>query len=252
MGFWPVVKKVVDESDVVLEVLDARMPRISRNKEVERLCKLFKKPLIRVYTKIDLVSKEYLAYLRNKNKGCVFVSGIKNIGMKKLKEKIMIESSKKKIKEPMVGIVGYPNIGKSAIINALAKRARAKVSNKAGTTRGIQWVNAGSLRVLDSPGVIPWTDDELMLGILGAKNPERLRDPEAVALKIIELFLGHGGESLEKFYDFKLDGEKIGNEYEVMLKIGRARGFLLKGDRVDEHRTIFQIIRDWRDGRLRV
>lgn len=249
MGFWPVVKKVIDESDIVLEVMDARMPRLSRNKEVERVAKLFKKPLIKVYTKIDLVDKNYLAYLRSENSDSVFVSGIKNIGMRKLKEKIFISSKREKIDTPKVGIVGYPNVGKSAIINALAKRARAKVSKKAGTTRGIQWVNAGSLRILDSPGVVPWKDEEIMLGVLGAKNPERLRDPEAVALKIIELFLQKGKDKLEDYYGFELKGNE---NYEVLLEIGRARGFLLKGNRVDENRTVYQIIRDWRDGKLRL
>jgi ribosome biogenesis GTPase A len=250
MGFWPVVKKVVNESDVVLEIMDARMPKISRNDEVEDLIKLHKKILIKVYTKIDLVSKDYLNFLKAKEKDSVFVSGARNIGMRKLKEKILISSKRAGIAEPMIGIVGYPNVGKSAIINALAKRARAKVSNKAGTTRGIQWVNAGSLRILDSPGVVPWSDDEIMLGILGAKNPERLRDPESVALEIIKMFLDYGKENLEKFYKMKI-GEGS-DKYDILLEIGRARGFLLKGNRVDEHRTIFQVIRDWRDGKLRL
>ncbi len=250
MGFWPIVRKVVNESDVVLEIMDARMPKISRNDEVENLVKFHKKVLIKVYTKIDLISKDYLDFLRGKERDSIFVSGAKNIGMKKLKEKILISSKRLGISEPIVGIVGYPNVGKSAIINALAKRARAKVSNKAGTTRGIQWVNAGSLRILDSPGVVPWSDDEVILGIMGAKNPERLRDPEKVSFKIIKFFLDYGKKNLEEFYKVKLDG-KI-DEYEVLLEIGRARGFLLKGNRVDENRTIYQIIRDWRDGKLRL
>lgn len=250
MGFWPIVRKVVNESDVVLEIMDARMPKISRNEEVEKLVKFHKKILIKVYTKIDLVSKDYLDFLRGKEKDSIFVSGAKNIGMKKLKEKILIFSKRLGISEPIVGIVGYPNVGKSAIINALAKRARAKVSNRAGTTRGIQWVNAGSLRILDSPGVVPWSDDEVILGIMGAKNPERLKDPEAVVIKIIKFFLDYGKKNLEEFYKVDIEG-KI-DEYDILLEIGRARGFLLKGNRVDENRTIFQIIRDWRDGKLRL
>ena|SRR3989344_404371 len=250
MGFWPIVRKVVNESDVVLEIMDARMPKISRNEEVEKLVKFHKKILIKVYTKIDLVSKDYLDFLRGKEKDSIFVSGVKNIGMKKLKEKILIFSKRLGISEPIVGIVGYPNVGKSAIINALAKRARAKVSNRAGTTRGIQWVNAGSLRILDSPGVVPWSDDEVILGIMGAKNPERLKDPEAVVIKIIKFFLDYGKKNLEEFYKVDIEG-KI-DEYDILLEIGRARGFLLKGNRVDENRTIFQIIRDWRDGKLRL
>ena len=250
MGFWPIVRKVVNESDVVLEIMDARMPKISRNEEVEKLVKFHKKILIKVYTKIDLVSKDYLDFLRGKEKDSIFVSGAKNIGMKKLKEKILIFSKRLGISEPIVGIVGYPNVGKSAIINALAKRARAKVSNRAGTTRGIQWVNAGSLRILDSPGVVPWSDDEVILGIMGAKHPERLKDPEAVVIKIIKFFLDYGKKNLEEFYKVDIEG-KI-DEYDILLEIGRARGFLLKGNRVDENRTIFQIIRDWRDGKLRL
>jgi len=250
MGFWPVVKKVIRESDVILEVMDARMPGLSRNEEAERLIKFYKKPLILVFTKSDLISKSYLDYLRKKYKRGVFVSGTKNLGMRVLKERILIEAKRLGILEPGVGIIGYPNTGKSAIINALAKRAKTRVSNRAGTTRGIQWVRAGSLKILDSPGVIPWEDEESVLGILGAKNPEKLKNPESVAFRIIRLFLDNGKNKLESYYEFEV---KEGmDDYDILLAIGRARGFLVKGNKVDENRTIYQIIRDWRDGKLRI
>src|SRR3989344_476805 len=152
MGFWPVVKKVIKESDIILVILDARMPELFRNKELERICRYFKKKYFYVFNKIDLVSNENLSSLRKFYKDYFFVSGVNNVGMKKLKESILIYS----------------------------KRAKARVSRIAGTTKGIQWINAGSLRILDSPGVVYHKDTETKIGIMGAKNPEKLKEPERV------------------------------------------------------------------------
>ena len=99
-----------------------------------------------------------------------------------------------------IGVVGYPNVGKSAIINVLARRARAPVSQKAGTTRGIQWIKVGGLLILDSPGVIPFYDGELDLGVMGAKNPEKIKDIEKIAWEIIKMFIEYDKSILENTY----------------------------------------------------
>ena len=250
MTYWGIVKDIVRKADIVLAVLDARMPELSRNEDLEGLVIRSKKKLFLVFNKIDLVSKEHLTFLRKRYQKAFFVSGPKNIGINKIKISILIAAKRDSIENPVVGVVGYPNVGKSAIINALAHRAKAVMSPIAGTTRGVQIVNAGSLKVLDSPGVFPYEDDEVKLGVLAAKNPDSLKNPHLVASEIIKLFLYSNKKALEDFYGFKID-ENL-DSYEVMLLIGQERKFLLKGGITDENRTSMQIIRDWQKGKLRI
>ena len=248
MGFWPVVKKVVKDSDIVLEILDARMPEMSRNNALEDMVKRHKKHLILVFTKKDLISHDYIQSLKKDYPDAYFVSGSKNLGMSKLKRGILILAKRLKISKPRIAVVGYPNMGKSAVINAIAKRTPTKVSRVAGTTRGIQWIKAGSLLILDSPGVVPFEASELKLGVIGAKNPEKLKRPDKVAFSIIKNFIDRNKKALEDFYGIKAEGD----EYDVLLAIGEKRKFLIKGGEIDENRTVLQIIRDWQKGNLRI
>ena len=246
MGYWPVVKKVVKDSDILLLVADARLPEISVNKELKEMVFKYGKRMVLVFTKRDLVSEKYLNFVMEKYKDSLFVSGTQNIGVAKLKEHLMIMAKRIGIKEPKIGIVGYPNVGKSAIINALAKRASAKVTAKAGTTKGIQWIRAGGLMILDSPGVVPFEDDEAILGVLGAKNPEKLRNPEKVGLEIIKMFLDYDKKVLEDLY-----GIEIIDPDTALEEIGKKKGLLLKGGVVDIQRAAMQVLRDWQKGRLK-
>jgi len=252
MKFWEVVKNIVIKADIIIAVLDARMPELSRNRDLEEMVVKKNKTLVLVFNKIDLVSEKHRIYLRKKYKRAFFVSGARNIGMSKLRTSIMIIAKRAGIENPKIGVCGYPNVGKSAIINALAHRAKAIVSATAGTTRGVQIVRAGSLHILDSPGVFPYGDDEIKLGILAAKNPEQMKNPELVACRIIEMILESNRNALEDFYNIKLDEEKGWDSYEIMLQIGQERKMLMKGGITDEHRTAIQIIRDWQTGKLRL
>jgi hypothetical protein len=252
MTYWQIVKNIVRKADAVVSVLDARMPELSRNRELEEMAKRMGKGLFLAFNKIDLVSREHLNFLSKKYKGSFFVSGSKNIGISRLKTAILIQAKRQGIENPKVGVVGYPNVGKSAIINALAHRAKAIVSATAGTTRGVQIVRAGGLQILDSPGVFPYGDDEVKLGVLAAKNPEQMKNPELVACEIIKMFLESNKKRLEEFYGVNIEEEEGWDTYEIMLSIGQARKFLMKGGITDEHRTAMQIIRDWQTGRLRI
>ena len=250
MGYWGVVKMVVKKADIIVCVLDARMPEFSRNKALESTVHKLGKKLVYVFNKIDLVSPEFLEGLRRDYSEYYFVSGIKNIGLKKLKTDLLIIGKRMGLKEVRVGIVGYPNVGKSAIINALAHGRRAAISPVAGTTRGFQLVKAGSLLVVDSPGVIPLDEKEVKLGILGAKDPEKLKSREKVAMEIIKIFVETNKKALEEHYDVDLN--LIGDPYEIIQIIGKIKGHLKKGGVVDENRTSIQIIRDWQKGKLRL
>ncbi len=249
MGFWFVVEQVIREAHLILFITDARMPDLSRNKELENIVEKYRKQLFLVFTKIDLVSDERLAALREAYPDAFFISGTKNIGLKALKVELMIQGKRLGLRSPKIGVVGYPNVGKSAIINALAHRARAAVSPKAGTTRGVQFVRAGNLRILDSPGVIPYEDKEMKLGMIGAKNVEKIKDPERVALEIIKLFLEKDRKALEQHYGFTIASEE---PLEIIEQIGRKRGFLKKGGAVDDVKSAMTLVRDWQTGKLKL
>ena len=167
--------------------------------------------------------------------------------MKTLREYIFALS--KKYENIKVGVLGYPNTGKSSIINSLVRKKKSPVSSKAGTTHGPQWVSMKkNILIIDSPGVIPLKEnDELRFALIGSRNPERLKNKELVASKIIDLFIEK--KRLFEYYGINIDSN---NAEEIMEEIGRKRKFLKKGGVIDETRVSFEIIRDWQSGRLRL
>lgn len=248
MSFWPVVKFVINEADIVLLVVDARMPDASRNEVLEKIVEKKNKKLLIVFNKIDLIDEKTLRALKKSHPFSFFVSGSRNIGLRKLKKSLYVLAKKMNLEEPKIGFVGYPNVGKSSVINALAKRARAKVSGVAGTTRGVQWIKVGKLKILDSPGVIPVEDKASKLSLIGAKNPEKLKYPILSAYHLIRKFIEEGKQkSLEEKYKIKIEGDNL---QDVLISIGKKRGFLKKGGIVDENRTAIQLLRDWQSGEI--
>jgi ribosome biogenesis GTPase A len=248
-GFWPVVVNVIKNSDIVLLVMDARMPEMSRNYELEEKIDRYRKTVFLVLNKCDLLSGDELRSLHKKYPRAYLVSGLKNLGFRKLKTSISIAGKRAGLDTIRVGVVGYPNLGKSAVINCLAKGARAKVSSVAGTTRGTQWIRVGSLRVIDSPGVIPFKEREATLGILTAKNPEKLDNPELVAIKLIKFLFKKYPERAEAL--FKIKKEELMSDIDVLEMIGRKRNYLLKGGVIDVNRTAMTILREWQKGKIR-
>ncbi len=247
MSFWPVVKKVIKDSDIVLMIRDIRFPFISRNKEVERYVRFYRKRLVNVFTKIDLVRDDFVKEVKENFPNSYFVSGTKNIDVGVLKKGIFSIAKELGIDEPFVGVVGYPNTGKSTLINTIAGKRKAQVSTYAGTTKNIQWIKVDGLRILDSPGVIPMGDRELELGLMGAKNPEKLKNPEKVVFAILERLVRNEPEKLEKRYSIKIGEKEV---YEIFEEIARKKGFLVKGGNIDENRTRIQILKDWQKGKI--
>ncbi len=248
MGYWPIVYGLLRKCDILLFILDVRMPELSRNRTLEKVIESKRKKVIYVFNKIDLVSKDYLEDIKSRHHG-FFVSGSRNIGISDLRRNLWIIASRMKLNEPRIGVVGYPNVGKSAVINALARSAKAKVSKHAGTTKGVQWIKAGGLSILDSPGVIPFQDKETVLGVMGAKDSEKLKDALKSAFEVIKLIIEYDKSILEKAYDIKISNQE---PYEILMEIGKKKGFLLKGGKTDENRAAFFVIKDWKEGKLRL
>jgi ribosome biogenesis GTPase A len=248
MGFWPVVEDMIENSDIVVLVGDARMIKLSTNSELVRKVIKHGKELVYAYSKIDLIRPEDLKSIKHENPGCFFVSGTKNKGVKELRLHLKILAKKLKIEEPKIGVVGYPNIGKSALLNALARGSRALVADMPGTTRGVQWVRSGGLRIMDSPGVIPYEDKNSKLVLLGSKHPEKISDPVKSALEVIGMFISKNKSGLEERYNIKI--EPLTEYYDTLLEIGKKRGYLKKGGEVDETKTAITIVKDWQKGLL--
>jgi len=249
MGYWGVVDFLIKNADILVLIIDARMPELSKNAELEKKALKFNKEIVIVCNKIDLIGEESLIKLKKENPNWFFVSGTNNINVSELKRGLQIMAKKMKIDNPKIGFVGYPNVGKSSVINALAHRARAVVSPIAGTTRGTQWIRVSNLKIIDSPGVIPSEDKNTKLGLIAAKNPEKISNPEKVAVEIINLFLKENAKALQEHY--KLSEEQMKKEdYEILSEIGRKRGYLSRGGIVDETKTAITIIREWQKGKL--
>ena len=234
-----------------MEVLDARFPDETRNRDVEREIVSLNKPFIIVINKCDLVSREKLektkAYL-SKTAPTVFVSSKDKSGTTILRHQIL-ESACIKGRDILVGTIGYPNVGKSSIINSVTGRHRTSTSPISGHTKGIQKVYAGSrIMFMDTPGVVPFDKmDEYTQGLLGIKDATKLQDRVGVSLKIIKKILAENKTSLESFYHIVIENESSSNVLEL---IGKQCNFLQKKGEIDETRTAIKVITDWQNGLL--
>ena len=242
------VLNVLRNSDVVLLVVDARMPSIAANSEIVGKVEGAGKRLVYVFNKCDLISDKDISKLKKDYANGFFVSSLKRTGIKVLREALVNMSENWERDSLRLGIVGYPNAGKSSLINALVPQARLKVKSVSGTTKKTEWLRMGRLRIMDSPGVIPSGDDKIKIGLTASKDPHKIRNPEKVAFKIVEFIMRKRVDVLERFYGVEVsEGESV---YDVFLGIGKKKGFLLKGGVVDENRCAIRIIDDWQRGRI--
>lgn len=248
-GFWIVVKDMIRKADVILEILDARMPDLTRNKRLEQYAAISGKRLILVINKKDIISENAVRSIEKSYSGLDYalVSSRSHKGMSRFIGLIKSKAKKDKLK---VAFIGYPNTGKSSLVNILSKGGKAKTSLESGLTRGMQLITGkGGLMLIDTPGVVPYEDrEEVMLGLTSAISPDKLKDPESVAYELLGIFKKNNPTALEKEYGLNtsLDTE------ELLLEFGKKRGMLLKGGIVDERRAAIQLLTDWHNGKIRV
>jgi ribosome biogenesis GTPase A len=256
--FSDIVHNVVDESNVILEVLDARFIDGTRNNIIEQEIKDLGKGLVFVINKVDLLEKEDLAKLKQrlaveKIMPYVLFSSKSRRGKKDLKDMIYIEG-KKVIKktEIAVGIIGYPNTGKSTIINFLVGKASAGTSNKPGFTKGLQKIRLSkNIVLIDTPGVIALDKYSHQLPSMiseharvGARSYSDVKAPDFIVDKIMKTHPG----ILEKHYEIDANGDS-----EVLIEeLGRKKGFIKKGNEVDFDRTSRYILKEWQEGKIRI
>lgn len=239
-----VLKRILKEANVVIEIIDARDPDGTRLPQVE--CRIGRNRLIVVANKADLVGKGQAGNL--KRLGIIPFSARtkdpKSAGRETLMRAIMAKAGNAK---PRVAVVGYPNVGKSSMVNLLALGAKARVSPVAGTTRSVQWIVTRNppIFLMDSPGVFPPRDVSKMdLLVRGFSNVEDTSDPEACADSFIEKY---GREKewrdwIKSEFDLKA-GYADGSAREVLEAIAIRRGWLLKGGLPDRDRAARALLR---------
>ena len=252
-AFDLIAKEVIAVSDIVLEILDVRFIEQTRIPILEKMITDAGKKLIFILNKSDLVDTKQMVEEGKLGdvKPYVFVSSKLRRGKLQLLRKIKMEIAKANIKFPRahVGIIGYPNTGKSTLINYLAGRKSAPTSSEANYTRGAQKIRlTRDIILLDTPGVVPPMEDNLLQrsiikkAEIGAEKYTQTKDPELVVGNLIRK---HGSE-IEKFY-----GMEHEEDYEELAeKLGRKFNLLLKGNRVDLDKTYRRILKDWQEGKI--
>lgn len=251
--FPEIVNEVLRISDIILEVLDCRFINKTRNLSLEKCVKWMNKKIIFVLNKSDLVEiNEIKKSLKKEIKPFIFVSSKTGYGAKDLRNKIKIESKKIKVENKeriQVGIIGYPNTGKSSLINLLARKGSAKTSKQAGFTKGIQKIRfTKEILLLDTPGVIPneeySTSQEKALKHteVGARTFSDVKNPEEVIAHIMKENLKY----IEEFYDVSSSGDPE----KLIEEIGKKKNLLQKKGKVDVDRTSRKILRDWQEGKI--
>ncbi|WNQ13711.1 ribosome biogenesis GTPase YlqF [Paenibacillus aurantius] len=254
--------------DVVIELLDARIPLSSRNPMIDEI--LQGKPRLVLLNKFDLADPQttqaWVAYFKRKGLDALPIDAVTGNQMKEivprsqalLKEKI--ERQLRKGIQPRAVralIVGIPNVGKSTLINRLAGRKVAATGDKPGVTKGQQWIKAGSeLELLDTPGILwPKFEDPgvgLRLAATGAIRDEVL-PWEEVAFFAVKYMVQYYEEALKERFSLDVEGIDLENPQEVvevMEAIGRKRGCLQSGGRVDLEKASTLILRDLRAGKM--
>ena len=260
--------------DVVVELLDSRIPLSSQNPDIAELTKGKKK--IVVLNKTDLAdnvqNELWKKFFDSKGQVCILTDS--NLGkgineVTKAIEEIMKEELEQYAEKGRTGrkikamILGIPNVGKSSFINRIIKTNRLEVGNKPGVTRKKQWISINDkINLLDTPGVLwPRFEDEktaLNLAFTGTIKDDVLEQTE-IAYQLLKFLLENYRQNVIERYKMTLDYiERIisqdqpenFNIYEIMQEIGRKRGAIISGGEIDDEKTAKIILDDFRSGRL--
>lgn len=246
--------------DVVAEIIDARIPKSSRNPELDSM--ISGKPRILVLSKSDLadqnLNKAWLDYynslgfyamlsdIKSKNIKNQFISLARKAAQNRLDRQKARGMSGMPLR---IMIVGIPNVGKSTFINRLAGFKAAKAEDRPGVTKGKQWISlGGGIELLDMPGML-WPKIETpqqgqLLAFTGAVK-DIIVDQELLACKLLELLNISYPQNLAARY--KLSDDTNGkNGYELLNIIGRKRGYIISGGDIDTERTSIMVIDEFR------
>ena len=249
--------------DIVGEIIDSRIPISSKNPVIDDVLK--DKPRIMTLNKSDMAdeneTKKWLSYYRKKGYGAVVVDALHSKGLDKIYSvaKEMLADKFKKLEEKNLSaktirmmIVGIPNVGKSTFINSISKRKSAKIGDRPGVTKQVQWIKTkNDLELLDTPGVLwPKFEDErigLHLAFTGAIKDE-IMDIENLAFRFIDELNKRDVNILKKRYNLSEDSYE--DTLYLMDEIGRNRGAILKKNEIDYFKVANLVLDDFRKVKL--
>lgn len=264
-GHMTKAKRMMQENikliDLVIELVDARIPMSSRNPDIDELGK--NKARLILLNKSDLAddrqTENWVDFFKKKGYSVVKVNSRKGGGIKSIqgviqeacKEKIERDRKRGILNRPVRAmVVGIPNVGKSTFINSFAGKNCTKTGNKPGVTKGKQWIRMNkSLELLDTPGILwPKFDDQkvgMRLAMIGSMNDEIIHLDE-LAYELIKYVNEFYPGLLEKRYDITVKDDA----YDTLKDICISRRCFLKGEELDIMKASSMVIEDFRSGRL--
>ena len=259
------MKEDIKLIDLIIEVLDARIPLSSRNPDIDELGK--NRSRLVLLNKADLadeqINKEWISYFEDKGIFCLEINSKNKSGFAKIQEKVKeackekIERDKKRgiINRPVRAmVVGIPNVGKSTFINSYSGKAAAKTGNKPGVTKGKQWIRLSSgsganIELLDTPGILwPKFEDQkvgLNLALTGSIKDELIVYTD-LALDLIEFLQDRYQGLIQDNYGFDPDPDSV----KILEQLAEARGCIKSGGELDLDRAAFLLLDDFRNSRL--
>ena len=264
-GHMTKAKRMMQENmkliDLVIELVDARVPVSSRNPDLDELGK--NKARLILLNKSDLAEDRmndvWVAYFKEKGYSVVKLNAKKGGGIKSIqgviqeacKEKIERDRKRGILNRPVRAmVVGIPNVGKSTFINALAGKACAKTGNKPGVTKGKQWIRLNkNVELLDTPGILwPKFEDQtvgLRLAWIGSIKDEIL-NTEELAAELTGFLVNSYPDVLKEKYEI----EESADGFENLRGIAESRHCLVKGNELDTEKAAKLLLDDFRNGRL--
>ena len=264
-GHMAKTRRMMSESlgsvDIVLELLDARIPYSSKNPEIEKLTK--GKPKLTILTKASLadadISKKWIEYYKSRGQHATLIDSTEGIGLKALSDAIrdtLADKLQRYTEKGMEGrrlkamIVGIPNVGKSSLINKLAGAKRAKVEDRPGVTVNKQWVSTDiGIDLLDMPGVLwPKFEDERVgqnLAITGAIR-DKILDTEEIAMILAERLMTCAPDKFRARYKLTEEECQDLDGYDLFELVARKRGMLMSGGEINSSRCAEMLLDEFR------
>lgn len=251
--------------DLVCELVDARIPQVSRNPDMDEIAG--DKPRMIILNRTDLADPEmtrrWAAWYRAQGYSVLETDSQRGAGTnrfaaaarERIADKIAQWNEKGQTGRAVrVMVVGIPNVGKSTFINRVLGRKSAKAADKPGVTRGAQWFRvAGGIDLLDTPGILwPKFDDErtgILLAVTGAVKDDIL-DTETLACKLFELLAQRAPQAIIDRYRITIPEDSDFPGYDMLEQAGRRRGFLISGGEIDTERMARILLDEYRGGVL--
>lgn len=249
--------------DVVVELLDARIPASSKNPEIDSI--IMNKPRLILLNKADTadadISRQWSGWYKSRGMQAIFVDSIKGKGLNLMKDQLKVMMKERFDRDKLKGrifrpirtmIVGIPNVGKSTLINKIAGKAVATTGDRPGVTRGKQWIRLNpEIELLDTPGILwPKFDDQqiaLNLAFTGAIKDDIMDVTEVAAALAQKLSTEYQDLFAQRY---KLQNIEGLTGYELLQAAGKNRGCILPGGEIDLRRIAIVLLDEFRGGKI--